>query len=286
MPDLNPGKWVSPDQGDAAPWRSHEGIVKLIEFPVRNPEMSSRDFHIYWQKHHSPHVMSAVPFSQFIRKYLTCHRSLNLNLDGPSHYDDAQDFDGVGEVWLNSLDEVGQWFSHPLYADLIAPDEARFLSQEPGAEFIVGKEEKIFERAADLEEDLLIKVYLLCRVQPGANYNDAHSSASSHGKLILAQDGLKPLLQKLTITHKLQEPIPLEGVEMSNIDMVFEFWFAKLEDAQAFFEHSDFLFNVVSNETEELNATSIRIIFGRLRAVHDEFSFQPTVTQPFSFPWD
>jgi len=73
MTIVNPGPWVDYEAVEAEVWKSQLGIIKLIEFPVRNPKMSRRAFHLYWQKHHSPHVMNLTSFAQFIRKYNSGH---------------------------------------------------------------------------------------------------------------------------------------------------------------------------------------------------------------------
>ena len=285
MAGINPGSWVNPENVEEQPWKTYDGIVKFMEFPVRIPEMSARAFHIYWQKHHSPHTMSIVPFSQFMRKYVSGHRFPDLVLDVPSHYRQDAPFDGIGEVWLNSLSEVEDWLSHPLYPQLIAPDEPRFISTEGGGEFIVVKEERLFEPELDMVENMMTKVYLLQRSKAGLSYDDAHTAASAHGRAILEQDSLKQCLRKFAISHKLREPFPIEGFELDDIDTVFEFWFAEPADAEDFFKDPAYGAAILPIEDKAFDTKSTRALIARLRVVHDEFSFQPSTTQPLPFFW-
>ena len=44
---------------DAAPWTTQQGRVKFIEFAARAAHLTRRDFHLYWQRHHSPHRITA-----------------------------------------------------------------------------------------------------------------------------------------------------------------------------------------------------------------------------------
>ena len=65
MTIVNPGPWVDYEAVEAEVWKSQLGIIKLIEFPVRNPKMSRRAFHLYWQKHSfatcdEPHFVCSV----------------------------------------------------------------------------------------------------------------------------------------------------------------------------------------------------------------------------------
>lgn len=285
MSGKNPGNWVNPEITEDQPWKTNDGIVKFLEFPVRIPEMSARAFHIYWQKHHSPHTMSVVPFSQFIRKYVSGHRFLDFALDLPVHYRQDAPFDGIGEVWLNSLSEVEDWLSHPLYPELIAPDEPRFISAEGGGEFIVAKEERLFEPEIDMAENMMTKVYFLQRSNRALSYSDGHSAASAHGRKILDQPHLKQRLRKFVISHKLKEPFPIEGFVLDDIDTVFEFWFAEPSDAQDFFNDPAYTSAILPIEDQAFDTQSTRVLIARLRVVHDEFSFQPSTTQPLPFSW-
>jgi len=123
----NPGPWVDPDFIEAEPWRTQHGIVKFVEFPARIDGMSSRAFHLYWQKHHSPQAMHVTAFSQFMRKYNSTHRFPDEQVALPARYDAMSRAEGAAEVWINSLSEVGDWLGNPLYPELIQPDEPRFI---------------------------------------------------------------------------------------------------------------------------------------------------------------
>ena len=81
--------------------------------------MSRRAFHLYWQRHHSPHVMNATPFSQFMRKYMTGHVYPEDIIGLPIHFARTPQFEGAGEVWINGVEEAAKWLSNPLYAELL-----------------------------------------------------------------------------------------------------------------------------------------------------------------------
>lgn len=180
--------------------------------------------------------------------------------------------------------EVGDWLGNPLYPELIQPDEPRFIDQNGTAEIIISKEERLFEPEFDMVENLLTKVYLLFTRPDESDYDTWHTSASSHGKLVLDQPTLKQRLRKLVISHKLREPLPIEEMEMSPIDAAFELWFDDLTAAGAFFadyEQADLL----GSETALAGGNPIRGLVAKMRVVHDEFSFQPSTTQPMPFSW-
>jgi hypothetical protein len=285
MEYANPGPWVNPEITEEEPWTTHEGIVKFIEFPVPIPEMSPRAFHLHWQKHHSPTAMYTTPFSQFMRKYNSSHKYPDDPFKLPDRYRQDTKFEGAAEVWVNRIGEVGDWLGNPLYPELIQPDEPRFIDQNGTAEIIVAKEERLYEPELDMVENLLTKVYLLFKRPDGADFDDWHKAASEHGKLILDQASLKQHLRKLVISHKLREPLPIEDMEMSPIDAVFELWFDDLDQARAFFADMSECAAALGSESALANGGDIRGLVVKMRVVHDEFSFQPSTTQPMAFSW-
>ena len=285
MTIINPGPWVNPENIEEQPWSTQDGIVKFFEFAKRMPGMSSRAFHLYWQKHHGPFVMSISSFSQFMRKYLTFHLYPDQITGLPDHYQQNTKFDAAGGVWLNSLSEVGDWLGQPCYEELIQPDEVRFISQAGDAEFILAKEERLYKLDMDMVESLRVSVLILVTRKAGKGYDDFHAAASAHGKLILEQPSLKDHLEQLIINHKICEPHP-EGFELNNIDAVFELWFKDINAAQKFFAEADYAEKILPSEKATFNIDNIRTVIGRVRVVHDEFSFQPSTTQSLPFSWD
>lgn len=279
-----PGPWVDYEITDPAPWTSNRGIVKLIEFPARIPAMSRRAFHLYWMKHHSPNVMNVTSFAQFIRKYTTAHVYAERIPGLPAHYLQTSHFEGAAEVWINSLDEFGDWFGQPLCAELIHPDETRFIAQDGSMELVLAKEEQLYVPDMDLTETGLTKLYVLVRGKSDLDRDARHEGASAHGRLILEQPSLRGRLAKLVVSHKLRPPLP-EGMALADIDVVLELWFAQRQDIAAFFADPAYA-TIREHESTVFDPASMRALVARVLVVHDEFSFQPSTTQPLLFRWD
>ncbi|MDH5175454.1 MAG: EthD domain-containing protein [Gammaproteobacteria bacterium] len=278
-----PGPWVNHETRDDEPWLTSDGIVKFIEFPVRKPGMSRRAFHLYWQRHHSPHVMNTTPFSQFMRKYMTGHVHAREVAGVPSTLAIPPQFEGVAEVWLNSLDDATAWLSHPLYAELIAPDEANFIDSS-AIEVLVTREQRLHDPAPDLVETGLTKVHVMTRRAENCTRGEFHRAVSTHGKALLSREGLRAHLRRLVISHRLADPYP-DWLPTPQIDAVLELWFDDLSAMQKFFvdvaRDADLAFLAVGC----LDRASMRAMVTRLHVVHDEFSFQPTTMQPGEFRW-
>lgn len=279
-----PGPWIDYASPDPEPWQHNGGVVKLIEFPVRIAAMSRRAFQLYWMRHHSPHVMNVTAFAQYMRKYNTGLAYLDPVPGLPPHYRQNTPFDGASEVWLNSLDEVGAWLSSPVYAELIQPDEPRFISQAGLGELLIGREERLYEPEPDQHESGLTKVYVMVRARAGSDHDARHVGISRLAKRLLESPALKNQLRKLVVTHKLRPPLP-EGFPLADIDAVIELWFDDRPSIATFFGAAEYR-ALAGEEAAVIDAASIRALVARMHVVHDEFSFQPSTTQPIPFRWE
>jgi hypothetical protein len=285
MSDPLPGPWVDPEIFEAKPWTSHKGIVKFFEFPVRIPAMSRRAFHLYWQRHHSPNVMNVTGFSQFMRKYNSGHILPEPMAGMPQRYGQDHPFEGAAEVWVNSWEEVDAWLSHPLYGALVQPDEPRFIAQDGRNLVLVTKEERLYEPDLDMAENGKTKLYLILLRKEGLSADTFHEALSAHVKEILAQAPLKALLRKAVVGHRLHEPNPLGHLCSGQADAVVELWFDTKADLEAFLANPAYAKNALEREAEFAKIDDIRAVVAKMRVVHDEFSFQPSTTQPIPFNW-
>lgn len=280
-----PGSRADYAQIESTPWRNNQGIVKFIEFPARLPTMSRRAFHLYWTRHHSTHVMNITPFSQFMRKYNSGHTYPEPVAGLPTHYRQDIPFDGAAEVWINSLDEVGAWLGHPLYAELIQPDEGRFIRQDGVVEVVVTKEERLHEPDPDLNENGLTKVYVLLRRREDTGHEAFHAAVSEYGQALVRASELRAYLLKLVVSHRICEPWP-DGMALADIDAVLELWFRDRADVGRFYGHPACQTIVAAHEAGSVDVGAVRAMVARMRVVHDEFSFQPSTMQPLGWAWE
>lgn len=281
-----PGPWVDPETREAAPWLSHNGIVKFLEFPVRIDAMSHRAFHLYWQRHHSPNVMNVTGFAQFMRKYNSGHRFPEASPGLPDHYRQDLTLEGAAEVWVNSWREVATWLGHPLYAELVQPDEPRFIAQDGRVVVMVGKEERIHEPDLDLIENGRVKLYTLLVRKTGLEPGAFHVALSAHCRAIAGRPALAAQLRKLVVTHRLADPSPLDFLPPTQIDAVVEHWFDTRAGLRGFLASPEMTREFLPAEENFTDTSKTRAVVARMRVIHDEFSFQPSTTQPLPFSWN
>lgn len=100
-------------------------MIKLIVFVVRKPGLSFAEFDTYWRETHGPLVKATTEFSRHIRKYVQAHRAADavpLAMEA--------DYDGVAELYYDSVESLDAAFNEPRYMEVIRPDELKFIDLE------------------------------------------------------------------------------------------------------------------------------------------------------------
>jgi hypothetical protein len=272
-----PGPWRDPDAADPEPWTHAAGPLKLFELVARRPEMSARAFHLYWQRHHSPHVMNCTAFAQFIRKYTSVHRREGGDYPGEAA---TLEFDGAAEVCLDSVEDLGRWLSHPLYPVLIQPDEMRFLDLER-LELSLLREQRVHWPEPDFAEGGHLKVLSILSRRPGLEREAFHRRLAALARALAADADVRALLPRIVVSHRLCDPVP-EGFPMGDIDAVVELWCRSDEQLRAFRATPAWL-EYQGAESELVRPGGVRSLVGTVHVVHDELSFQPSLTHPLPF---
>lgn len=116
-------------------------MVKLMVAVKRRADLSPAEFHRYWRTTHAETVKSIPASRRYIRKYVQCHTLEQAYEDGPVPYD------GVVELWFDTIADQKAFFSDPEYLEKVQPDEARFADMERTV-FFVTREEVIIDHTA------------------------------------------------------------------------------------------------------------------------------------------
>lgn len=110
-------------------------MVKFVACARRKAGMTTAEFQGYWKNRHGPLVRSVPEFWGYVRRYVQGH-TLSDPVPGFPPQDDAP-FDGIAELWFDSVEDIGRAFSHPRYLELIRPDELKFVDFASSRVFIV-----------------------------------------------------------------------------------------------------------------------------------------------------
>ena len=100
-------------------------MIKLVAGICRKPGMTLAEFHRYWREVHAPLVQTVPEFFGHVRKYVQCH---TLEQAGRRFAGfQAAAFDGVVELWFDSVEDAEKAFTAPRYLEIIRPDEKKFI---------------------------------------------------------------------------------------------------------------------------------------------------------------
>ncbi|MCC7364127.1 MAG: EthD domain-containing protein [Dehalococcoidia bacterium] len=104
-------------------------MVKLVFCLRRRPELTREEFQRYWYDNHAPLVKS-VQDVLGIRRYVQVHTlETGLNAAIQASRGGPEGYDGVAELWYDSLDAIGGNRSEEARAaaQLLLEDERKFI---------------------------------------------------------------------------------------------------------------------------------------------------------------
>jgi uncharacterized protein (TIGR02118 family) len=100
-------------------------MIKLQVLVKKRKGMSVLDFQRYWLNVHGEKVKSSDCGKKYIRRYVQSH-TLGSEYDGMK----SPRFDGVAEIWFDSVFDKEAFFSDSEYLAKIHPDEMEFAELE------------------------------------------------------------------------------------------------------------------------------------------------------------
>jgi uncharacterized protein (TIGR02118 family) len=112
-------------------------MIKFTILLKRNPQMTQEAFVSYHKSIHAQLFMSIPVVKKTVRRYVQQH-ALEVELPGlpPAKYD------GITELWFDSVQDLGECFSDPEYLATVRPDEAKFLDLD-ACDFVVSTENPV-----------------------------------------------------------------------------------------------------------------------------------------------
>jgi uncharacterized protein (TIGR02118 family) len=125
-------------------------MIKIVFCLRRRADLSREEFQTYWRSHHAPLVLSHAD-ALGIRRYVQVHSiddAISTAVAGPRH--SPEPFDGVAELWFDSLDALmaaGSSEAGRTAGAQLLEDERRFidLAESP---LILAEEHVIIEEGS------------------------------------------------------------------------------------------------------------------------------------------
>lgn len=107
--------------------------VKLSVIIKRRPDLTFEEFDRHWVGPHADLVQSVPEFTRHVRRYVQAHVISDYTGDGDSSKLQSQwgtaAFDGIAELWFDSVGDMVAAFNEPKFIEQIAPDDEKFIDQ-------------------------------------------------------------------------------------------------------------------------------------------------------------
>lgn len=113
-------------------------MIKLSIFLTRRPDLTHDQFTTYWTQHHTPLLGSLPPGAVRVHRYVQLQPTQG-EIPGFA----TADYDGVAELWVDSVADAANWFTSETYKTLIATDELNFLDRDR-TRFFYATEDVVF----------------------------------------------------------------------------------------------------------------------------------------------
>lgn len=111
---------------------------KLSIFLTRRDDLTHDEFTDYWTQKHTPLLASLPPGAVQVHRYVQLLPTQDA-IPGVT----TADYDGVAELWVDSMDQAASWFTSDTYKTDIATDEENFLDRSK-TRFLYSIESVIF----------------------------------------------------------------------------------------------------------------------------------------------
>ncbi|MFY9327611.1 MAG: EthD domain-containing protein [Georgfuchsia sp.] len=121
--------------------------IKLSVVIKRKKGMSFEDYDKYWIGRHADIVTSVPEFTRHVRRYVQSHLVKEYTGQGDNSKLTKQwgqaAFDGIAELWFDSIEDMTKAFNEPRFVEIVAPDDNNFVDHTATKLFVLREVEKI-----------------------------------------------------------------------------------------------------------------------------------------------
>ena len=231
-------------------------MIKLVCFVHRRPDLGRADFHHHWREAHGPLIAGIPELARHVLRYEQSHR---LEIDYARDADLPHDeFDGSTLMSFASMDAYEAFANEPLYAEAIAPDEARFMDRARTLYFFTNEALPKIGGPAEQARGA-IKLMALLKRRPGLSIGDfqAHWSGP-HADLFRDTPALRDRILAYRQSHRPAEDHARDPA--TEWDGLAEQWYRTLEDFRAGAAGPAFEEIVVPDEERFIDRAATRFI--------------------------
>ncbi|KAH6673037.1 EthD domain-containing protein [Halenospora varia] len=101
--------------------------VKVMLFLKKRPDITDEKFHQHWREPHVKIALENTTFTSKVRRYNQVHTSPELKAQAQNLGMPVVDYDGIAEVWVDTMEDWKAIVSDEEFIKFIAADELHFI---------------------------------------------------------------------------------------------------------------------------------------------------------------
>jgi uncharacterized protein (TIGR02118 family) len=211
-------------------------MIKLAVLLKRNQSMSFEEFDRHWSTTHAELVRSCSGFTALARRYSQSH-IVDPSYGGEGMKWPKAEFDGIAEVWFDSVEDMKAAFADPEFVARVGADTAVFTDPE-GVTCLATEETELVEPNGEAG----VKMSVVMRRRQGMSFDDFDDHwLNKHGKLVLTVPEFTRHLRRYVQCHVLQGDVLPDGWLRADFDGLAELYFDDISEMVAAFNEQQFL---------------------------------------------
>jgi len=111
--------------------------VKLLILIRRQSGLSPEQFQAYWRDEHGEKALREPGFSRYLRRYVQHHVLPDSIRSATGH----SGYDGIGEFWFDSTEDLIAAYSQPSFESEHLPDLRTFVDNPPSPGLVIDEVE-------------------------------------------------------------------------------------------------------------------------------------------------
>lgn len=186
-------------------------MIKVFYLIPKRPDISDEQFHRYWREIHAPFAFRISGLRRYVQSHRIKHAGFSISCP----------YEGVAEVWFDSLDAAKQMRESREYLDGAFADEPNFINTSH-LSWIATQENVVLAGPPMAKDTPSIKALFFPKRKPGMSVADFQNYwRTRHGPLVPKTPGLLRYVQCHVLPETYQDGTPI-------YDGVAELWWPDL----------------------------------------------------------
>lgn len=225
-------------------------MIKLAVLLKRRKDLSFEEFDRYWDGTHGDLVVGIPEFTRHVHRYSQAHL-IDPTYNGEGMAWKRADFDGIAEVWFESIEAMTTAFNEPRFIEIVGPDDEKFIDRDATAILVTREFEKI-----PLHGSPTIKLSVAIKRRAGMSFDDYDRYWNvQHAEIVTGVPEFTRHVRRYVQSHLVTEYTGAGDTSkltsqwgQAAFDGIAELWFDSIADMVTAFNEPKFLETIAPDD--------------------------------------